>query len=82
MSPIIAGLVGTGVMFLLLFLGMPIALALMLVGFLGLGYLASIEAALPVAASTLYHVAAHYPYTVIPLFIVMGGFASSGGLTT
>ena len=81
MSPIIAGVVGTGVVFLLLFLGMPIACALLLVGFLGLSYLASMGAALPVAASTLYHVAAHYPYTVIPLFIVMGGFATSAGLT-
>jgi len=80
LSPIAAGLVGTVVAFLLLFLGMPIACALMLVGFLGLSYLASMGAALPVAASTIYHTAAYYPYTVIPLFIVMGGFASSGGL--
>lgn len=80
MSPIIAGIVGTGVVFLLLFLGMPIACALMLVGFLGLSYVASMGAALPVAASTLYYVVAYYPYTVIPLFVVMGGFASSGGL--
>lgn len=81
MSPIIAGIIGTVVVFLLLFLGMPIACALMLVGFLGLSYLVSAGAALPVAASTLYHVAAYYPYTVIPLFIIMGGFASSAGLT-
>jgi len=80
LSPIIAGIVGTGVVFLLLFLGMPIACALMLVGFLGLSYVASMGAALPVAASTLYYVVAYYPYTVIPLFVVMGGFASSGGL--
>lgn len=80
MSPIIAGIVGTVVVFLLLFLGMPIACALMLVGFLGLSYVASMGAALPVAASTLYYVVAYYPYTVIPLFVVMGGFASSGGL--
>jgi len=52
----------------------------MLVGFLGLSYVASMGAALPVAASTLYYVVAYYPYTVIPLFVVMGGFASSGGL--
>jgi len=80
LSPIIAGIVGTVVVFLLLFLGMPIACALMLVGFLGLSYVASMGAALPVAASTLYYVVAYYPYTVIPLFVVMGGFASSGGL--
>jgi len=81
LSPIIAGIVGVVVVFLLLFLGMPIACALMLVGFIGLIYLTSIGAALPVAASTIYHVAAYYPYTVIPLFIIMGGLATSAGLT-
>ena len=81
MDPIIAGVIGTVLVFILLFLGMPIAFALMLVGFAGISYLASIEAALPIAARTVYEVSAYYPYTVIPLFIVMGGFAGSSGMT-
>lgn len=81
MDPVIAGVIGTILVFLLLFLGMPIAFALMLVGFAGVSYLASIEAALPIAARTVYEVSAYYPYTVIPLFIVMGGFAGSSGMT-
>ncbi|MFH1292773.1 MAG: TRAP transporter large permease [Pseudomonadota bacterium] len=81
MDPVIAGVIGTVLVFLLLFLGMPIAFALMLVGFAGISYLASIEAALPIAARTVYEVSAYYPYTVIPLFIVMGGFAGSSGMT-
>jgi len=60
---------------------MPIAFALMLVGFAGITYLSSLEAALPVSARTVYEVSAYYPYTVIPLFIVMGGFAGSSGMT-
>ena len=32
-------------------------------------------------ASTVYETVAYYPYTVIPLFIVMGGFAGSSGMT-
>ena len=81
MDPVTSGVVGTFLVFLLLFLGMPIAFALMLVGFAGIAYLASLEAALPVAARTVYEVSAYYPYTVIPLFIVMGGFAGSSGMT-
>jgi tripartite ATP-independent transporter DctM subunit len=81
LDPIIAGVIGTVLVFLLLFLGMPIAFALMLVGFAGISYLASLEAALPIAARTVYEVSAYYPYTVIPLFIVMGGFAGSSGMT-
>jgi tripartite ATP-independent transporter DctM subunit len=81
LGPITIGVIGTILVFFLLFLGMPIAFSLMLVGFAGIAYLSSLEAALPVAARTVYEVSAYYPYTVIPLFIVMGGFAGSSGMT-
>lgn len=81
MDPVVVGTLGTGLVFVLIFLGMPIALAMMLVGFAGISYLASFQAALPVVARTVYEVSAYYPYTVIPLFVVMGGFAGSSGLT-
>jgi C4-dicarboxylate transporter, DctM subunit len=80
-DPIVAGVVGTGLVFLLLFIGMPIAFAMFFVGFVGVAYLTSFSAALPVLARTAYEVSAYYPYTVIPLFIVMGGFAGSSGMT-
>jgi tripartite ATP-independent transporter DctM subunit len=81
MDPVTVGILGVILVFLLLFIGMPIAFALMLTGFLGISYLSSVDAALPVVARTVYEVASFYPYTVIPLFIVMGGFAGSSGLT-
>lgn len=81
MDPLVTGLLGTLLLFILLFLGMPIAFALMLVGFLGIGSLTSLSAALPVLARAVYETSSHYPYTVIPLFIVMGGFAGSSGMT-
>jgi tripartite ATP-independent transporter DctM subunit len=80
LSPVAVGIVGTAVALVLLFLGMPIALALMVVGCLGLGYLSSFGAALPVTARTVYSVVSDYSYTVIPLFVLMGGFATVGGL--
>jgi len=80
-DPVTVGFLGTALVFVLLFLGMPIAFALMLVGLAGISVLASVEAALPVVARTVYEVSSYYPYTVIPLFIVMGGFAGSSGLT-
>ncbi len=81
LEPVTVGILGTALVFVLLFLGMPIAFALMLTGFLGIAYLANLQAALPVVASTMWEVASFYPYTVIPLFIVMGGFAGSSGMT-
>ena len=81
MDPVTIGIIGTCLVFLLIFIGMPIAFALMLVGFAGITYLTSAGAALPVVARTVYEVSSFYPYTVIPLFIVMGGFAGSSGMT-
>jgi tripartite ATP-independent transporter DctM subunit len=81
MDPFLTGVLGTCLVFLLLFIGMPIAFAMFFVGFVGLTYLTSAGAALPVLARTAYEVSAYYPYTVIPLFIVMGGFAGSSGMT-
>ena len=81
MDPVLSGIVGTLLVFFLLSLGMPIAFSMMLVGFLGISFLSSVEAALPVLARTVYETSSHYPYTVIPLFVVMGGFAGSSGMT-
>lgn len=81
MSPVSVGILGSLLLLLLLFLGMPIAFVMMLVGFLGIGYLTSIHAALPVVANTVYETASFYPYTIIPLFILMGGFAGNAGIT-
>jgi len=80
-TPITAGILGSSLLILLLCLGMPIAFVMMFVGFLGIGYLTSVHAALPVVANTLYGTVAHYPYTIIPLFILMGGFAGNAGIT-
>jgi len=80
-TPIAAGIVGSILLLVLLFLGMPIAFVMMFVGFLGISYLASVHAALPVVATTVYETAAYYPYTIIPLFILMGSFAGGAGIT-
>lgn len=80
-DPILAGILGSALVVVLLLLGMPIAFLMMFVGFFGIWTLTSFEAALPVVAKTLYETAANYPYTIIPLFILMGGFAGGAGIT-
>lgn len=81
MDPITVGILGCLLLFVLLFLGMPIAFVMMFVGFTGMWALSSLDAALPKVAETVWGVAANYPYTIIPLFILMGSFAGSGGIT-
>ncbi len=81
MDPVTVGILGCVLLVILLFLGMPIAFVMMFVGFAGIWSLASLDAALPKVAETVWGVAANYPYTIIPLFILMGSFAGSGGIT-
>ena len=81
MDPVTIGILGCVLLVILLFLGMPIAFVMMFVGFSGIWALSSLEAALPKVAETVWGVANNYPYTIIPLFILMGSFAGSGGIT-
>jgi tripartite ATP-independent transporter DctM subunit len=81
MDPIAVGVLGALLLVVLLLMGMPIAFMMMLVGLLGIWKLSTLSAAMPIVAQTLYGVAAHYPYTIIPLFILMGSFAGAAGIT-
>jgi tripartite ATP-independent transporter DctM subunit len=81
MDPITLGGLGSAMLMVLLLMGMPIAFMMMFVGFFGIWCLSSLGAALPIIAQTLYSVTSHYPYTIIPLFIIMGGFANAAGIT-
>jgi tripartite ATP-independent transporter DctM subunit len=81
MDPVTTGILGCFLLIFLLFLRMPIAFVMMLTGFLGVWKLTSMEAALPMVARTLYESVSHYPFTIIPLFIIMGGFADQSGIT-
>src|SRR4030042_3985355 len=81
MDPVIVGILGSCLLMVFLVIGMPIAFSLMLVGFLGISCLASTKAALPVLARVVYESSSHYPYTIIPLFIVMGSYAEVSGLS-
>ncbi len=81
MDPVIVGILGSLLAFALLLIGMPIAFALMFSGAAGVSYMVGLGAALPMVGRTVYEVSSYFPYTVIPLFIVMGGFAASSGMT-
>jgi len=81
MDPIIVGLLGSVVLIILLFIGLPIAFVTMFVGFSGIVYLTSMEAGLTAVAKTVYEYSSNYPFTIIPLFILMGSFAGQAGIT-
>ena len=64
-----------------MFLGMRIAFAAALVGFVGLVILKGWAVAGGAVGFLPYRIVAHYPMSVIPLFIIMGYFAFYAGLT-
>ncbi|MDP2916800.1 MAG: TRAP transporter large permease [Dehalococcoidia bacterium] len=74
MSPIIAGIAGIVVLFILMFLNVNIGLALALVGFLGVVYLGGLNSGLSIMGISPITAATSYNMSVIPLFVLMGTF--------
>jgi tripartite ATP-independent transporter DctM subunit len=80
MSPTLAGLVGFAGLFVLLAVRMPIGIAMMLVGFVGIAVLNNTDAALHTLGSFPYAYSSVYELSVIPLFVLMGNFAAASGM--
>jgi tripartite ATP-independent transporter DctM subunit len=81
MDPLIMGLIGLSAIFVLVVLGMRIAFATALVGFVGLWIMKNINVAGNVLGFLPHAIVAHYSLSVIPLFIIMGYYAFYAGLT-
>ncbi len=81
MSPTTTGLVGLAGLFVLLALRMPVGIAMMLMGVLGFGVLNGWGPALAVLGSEPFVIATNYELIVIPLFVLMGNFATVSGMS-
>jgi tripartite ATP-independent transporter DctM subunit len=82
MSPTTAGIVGMVALLALLFLRMPIGIAMALVGAIGIAVLNSPDAALHILGSYPYSHGAVQALSVIPLFVLMGNFAVISGMSS
>jgi len=80
MTPTLAGILGFIALFGLLAIRMPIGLAMMIVGAAGIAFLNSTTAALNNLGAFPYSYTAVYTLSVIPLFVLMGAFASVSGM--
>lgn len=81
MEPITIGLIGAGVLLVLLVLGMHIAFAGALVGFLGILALKGWGVGTGTIGFLPHPLSTSYGLSVIPLFILMGYFAYHAGVT-
>ena len=75
MSGEIIGAFGIAIMVALMVLGMPIAFAMTLVGFLGFAYMTSLDGGLFLLSDSFYFQFTSYTMLVIPLFVFMGEIA-------
>ena len=74
------GLGAIGVLLLLAGLGIPIAFAIALVGAVGMLYASDLTYTLITFETLPYAVASEYAFAVIPMFVLMGAFASASGI--
>ena len=74
-------LIGFAALLVLVFLRMPIAFAMGLVGFAGFGYLTGWKPSLSMVGTLVSETALSYGLSVVPLFILMGNLVSRAGLS-
>lgn len=76
------GSFGFGMLMLCILLGMPIGLAMALIGYIGmLAIYPNFRASFSMLGITPYNVASNYTYSVVPMFILMGELAMYSGIS-
>jgi len=81
MGPTEAGIAGIACLFVLLALRVPVAISMILVGFVGTGLLNSWPAAMSILSGETFEIARFYELSVIPLFVLMGNLAAVSGMS-
>ncbi len=77
----IESLIGFAVLLALVFMRIPIALAMGVVGYVGFGMFVSFSAAGSLIANMAYETGVNYELSVVPLFVLMGNLVSRAGLS-
>ncbi len=75
------GLIGMGALLVLIFLRVPVGIAMGLTGFFGYAAIDGWKRAFAVLGQSPYDITANYTLSVIPLFIVMGDVALRAGMS-
>jgi len=82
MSLTTIGVIGIVIMLVLMFMRVPLGVAMAVVGFVGVAYISGgIAEGAHILATSPFRTASTYMLTVIPLFILMGMLASNAGLS-
>ena len=82
MSPVVVGIIGLAFLFFFLAIRMPVGFAMALIGLSGFIFLVSSEGGLTMAARATWGQFSSYNFSVVPLFILMGQFSFSSGISS
>ncbi|PHQ71171.1 MAG: C4-dicarboxylate ABC transporter permease, partial [Sneathiella sp.] len=80
MNSIISGLVAVAALLFMLGLGVPIAWSMVVVAVVGMWVAVDANFAMTMLETLPYDTAVNFTLVVIPMFILMGGFASRAGI--
>jgi C4-dicarboxylate transporter, DctM subunit len=75
------GAIGVGIFLVLMFLKMHVGIAMMIGGFVGIMLARGLPAAFSTISTTVYRVGSSEYLAVVPLFVLMGILAGSGGVS-
>ena len=81
MSPTLVGILGLAGLFLLIFLRVPIGIALSIAGALGYWALSGLDPTLALLGSVPFEIAYNYDLSIIALFVLMGNLAMVSGMS-
>ncbi len=81
MSTDAVAIIGFVALFVLMLLRVPIGIAMGTIGVLGFGYLADMGPALRILAQSPIRTATDLGFGVVPLFLLMGAFATASGMS-
>ena len=81
MTPFTTGFVGIGLLFVLLMIRMPVAFAMLAVGFGGYWFLEGLRSAGGVLLTESYSAVSSYSLIVVPMFVLLGNVSSAAGFS-
>ena len=81
MDPLTIGIISTIIMVLLLAAGVHVGIAMGAVSLIGMAAITNMEATINYFARSFYTSTSDYSFVVLPLFIIMGNFASGSGIS-
>jgi len=82
MSPDLLGVIGLCLLFVFIFLNMPIGFAMAFVGIAGICAVSGMKPALSIVAAEPFSISNTYIFSVVPLFVFMGYLAGHSGVSS